>query len=143
VPAPDHVFAPAGFLLLVLVYLVPAHAHGLEQAAKSEVNVDGTKLDRFGTVDVQSKVPDIDPASLHTQLRALPGGVYSAVAIDKTVETMTIEISKRGHAFVQVRPALIPTSQRIPSTWFSSSRKDRTSMSSASPSAATVELVSM
>jgi outer membrane protein assembly factor BamA len=108
VPAPDHVYAPAGFLLLVLVYLVPAHAHGLEQAVKSEVVVDGTKLDRFGTVDVQSKVPDVDPADLHTQLRALPGSVYSAEAIDKTVETMTIEISKRGHAFVQVRTRIDP-----------------------------------
>jgi hypothetical protein len=54
VPAPDHVFAPAGFLFIVLVCLVPAHALGLEHAVKSEVVVDGTNLDRFGTVDVQS-----------------------------------------------------------------------------------------
>lgn len=107
-PAPDHVFAPAGFLFIVLVCLVPAHALGLEHAVKSEVVVDGTNLDRFGTVDVQSTVPDIDPASLHAQLRALSGGLYSAEAIDKTVETMTVEISKRGHAFIQVRPRIDP-----------------------------------
>lgn len=107
-PALDPVAAPAGFLLLVLACVLPAPAHGREQTVKPRMVVDENKLDRFGNVEVQSKVTDIDPTGLYAQLRASPGGAYGAEAIDKTVETLTIEITKRGHAFVQVHPRIDP-----------------------------------
>jgi outer membrane protein insertion porin family len=59
---------------------------------------------RFGTVDVLSNVRDIDAASLGAVLKAQPGGIYNVEAIEKTSENMTIELSKRGYAFAQVRP---------------------------------------
>src|SRR5207245_6777937 len=37
-------------------------------------------------------------------LRAKAGAVYNAEFIEKTVEEMTIAMSKRGYAFAQVRP---------------------------------------
>jgi outer membrane protein insertion porin family len=58
----------------------------------------------FGAVDIQSGVRDIDIGSLRGNLRFSPGSVYNAEAIEKSVEEMTIEVSKRGYAFAQVRP---------------------------------------
>jgi outer membrane protein insertion porin family len=59
---------------------------------------------RFGTVDVQSTVRAIDPSVVRARLRTFPGDIYNAEAVEKTVEDMTIEASKRGFAFASVRP---------------------------------------
>jgi outer membrane protein insertion porin family len=59
---------------------------------------------RIGTVDVLSNVRPIDPSLLRPRLRAFPGDVYNAEAVEKTVEDMTIEAAKRGFAFASVRP---------------------------------------
>src|SRR6476660_3703111 len=58
----------------------------------------------FGPVDIQSGMRDIDPAALRSKLRFSAGSVYNAEAVEKSVEEMTIEVSKRGYAFAQVRP---------------------------------------
>src|SRR4051795_11403806 len=58
----------------------------------------------FGPVDIQSGVRDIDANALRSKLRFSAGGVYNAEAIEKSVEEMTVEVSKRGYAFAQVRP---------------------------------------
>src|SRR6185436_7558622 len=39
-----------------------------------------------------------------SKLRFSAGSVYNAEAVEKSVEEMTIEVSKRGYAFAQVRP---------------------------------------
>ena len=59
---------------------------------------------RFGTVDIQSNISVVDAASLRGKLRAGPGDVYNAEAVEKTVEDVTIEIAKRGYPFAAVRP---------------------------------------
>lgn len=59
---------------------------------------------RFGNVDVQSNVADIDPANLRANLKANSGSVYNAEAIEKSVEDMTVEMSRRGYPFAQIRP---------------------------------------
>jgi outer membrane protein insertion porin family len=58
----------------------------------------------FGAVDIQSGVRDIDIGALRSKLRFSPGAVYNAEAIEKSTEEMTIEVTKRGYAFAQVRP---------------------------------------
>src|SRR3954454_6018013 len=58
----------------------------------------------FGSVDIQSGVRDLDIPALRSKLRFSPGSVYNAEAIEKTTEEMTIEVSKRGYAFANVRP---------------------------------------
>src|SRR5215212_9470444 len=58
----------------------------------------------FGAVDIQSGVRDVDPAALRSKLRFGAGGIYNAELIEKSTEEMTIEMSKRGYAFAQVRP---------------------------------------
>jgi outer membrane protein insertion porin family len=67
-------------------------------------NIDEGVQYRFGTVDVLSNVPDIDPNNLRVRMRTYPGSVYNAEAIEKSVEEMTIEMSKRGYPFAQIRP---------------------------------------
>jgi outer membrane protein insertion porin family len=61
-------------------------------------------LYRFGIVDIVSNVRDVDPAALSARLRMRPGAVYNAEQVEKTVEDITVEMSKRGYAFAQVRP---------------------------------------
>ena len=58
----------------------------------------------FGAVDIQSNVRDVDPGALRGVLRVSPGGTYNAELVEKSVEEMTIVMSKRGYAFAQVRP---------------------------------------
>jgi outer membrane protein insertion porin family len=61
-------------------------------------------LYHFGTVDILSNVRDVSADSLRAVLKARASGVYNVEAIEKTSENMTIEMSKRGYAFAQVRP---------------------------------------
>ncbi|MEJ0076707.1 MAG: outer membrane protein assembly factor BamA [Alphaproteobacteria bacterium] len=58
----------------------------------------------FGSVDIQSGVRDVDIPALRSKLRFSPGAIYNAELIEKSTEEMTIEVSKRGYAFAQVRP---------------------------------------
>ncbi|WP_245504749.1 outer membrane protein assembly factor BamA [Aquabacter spiritensis] len=58
----------------------------------------------FGTVDVVSNIRDVPAANLRNALRMSAGQVYNAELVEKTVENITIEVSKSGYAFAQVRP---------------------------------------
>jgi outer membrane protein insertion porin family len=70
---------------------------------------------RFGTVEVQSNVRDIEPASLRNRIKTSAGGTFNAELIEKSVEEISIEMARRGYAFAQVRPRpdRDPSSQRI------------------------------
>ncbi|MBV8354878.1 MAG: outer membrane protein assembly factor BamA, partial [Candidatus Eremiobacteraeota bacterium] len=59
---------------------------------------------RFGSVDVRSNVRDVDAASLRSRVLTHAGETYNAEAVEKTIEQLTIEVSKRGYAFAQVHP---------------------------------------
>ena len=61
-------------------------------------------LYHFGTVDIQSNIRAVDPQSLRSTLRMKQGNVYNGEAIEKTVEDLTIEITKHGYPFATVRP---------------------------------------
>jgi outer membrane protein insertion porin family len=61
-------------------------------------------LYHFGTIDIQSNVRAVDPQSLRSALRMHSGDVYNGDAIEKTVEGLTIEITKHGYPFATVRP---------------------------------------
>ena len=58
----------------------------------------------FGAINVQSIVQVVVGVTLRDKLRMSAGSTYNAEAVEKTVEDMTIEMSKRGYAFAQVRP---------------------------------------
>lgn len=59
---------------------------------------------RVNSIDVQSNVRNLDPAALRPLLHLRQGSVYNGEKLEKSVEEMTIEASRRGFAFVQVRP---------------------------------------
>jgi len=59
---------------------------------------------RVGSVDFQSTIPTLDGNSLRSYSRVGVGSVYNAEALEKSVEEMQIEASRRGYAFATVRP---------------------------------------
>jgi outer membrane protein insertion porin family len=61
-------------------------------------------LYRFGTVEVQSNIRAVDPLALRPVLRMHRGDVYNGDAVEKTVEDVTVEITKHGYPFATVRP---------------------------------------
>lgn len=59
---------------------------------------------RVGSVDFQTSISTLDAASLRSFSRVSVGSVYNAEALEKSVEEMQIEASRRGYAFAVVRP---------------------------------------
>jgi len=59
---------------------------------------------KVGTIDVVSNVRAIDPSVVRSQLKLGAGSIYNADLVQKSVEAMTIEASRRGYAFANVRP---------------------------------------
>ena len=61
-------------------------------------------LYHFGAIDIQSNIRAVDPQTLRPALRMKQGNVYNGELIEKTVEDLTIEITKHGYPFATVRP---------------------------------------
>jgi outer membrane protein insertion porin family len=59
---------------------------------------------RFGKVEIQSNVATVNANSLYPRLRTSSGDIYNAEAVEKSVESMSIEIARRGYPFSVVRP---------------------------------------
>src|SRR6267154_1204971 len=59
---------------------------------------------RVGSVDFQSSIGALDGNSLRPFSRVNVGSLYNAEALEKSVEEMQIEASRRGYAFAIVRP---------------------------------------
>ncbi|WP_257165050.1 outer membrane protein assembly factor BamA [Bradyrhizobium sp. SRS-191] len=59
---------------------------------------------RVGSVDFQSTISTLDPNSLRGYSRVSVGSLYNVENIEKSVEEMQIEASRRGYAFAVVRP---------------------------------------
>lgn len=59
---------------------------------------------RVATVNFQSSIGTLDGNSLRNFSRVYVGSLYNAEALEKSVEEMQIEASRRGYAFAIVRP---------------------------------------
>jgi len=59
---------------------------------------------RVASVTFQSSIPTLDGNSLRSFSRVNVGSLYNAEALEKSVEEMQIEASRRGYAFAAVRP---------------------------------------
>ncbi len=105
--------------LLRQYYLKNGYADARVVAANAELDVDGSgffinftieegELYHFGTVIVESALPDIQPDSLKGDLLTEAGDVYNASLIDKSVEKATLRVSEQGYAFARVRPRATP-----------------------------------
>ncbi|MDA9437511.1 outer membrane protein assembly factor BamA [Bradyrhizobium sp. CCBAU 51627] len=59
---------------------------------------------RVGSVDFRTSIPNFDASSLRSFSRVNVGSLYNVESVEKTVEDMQIEASRRGYAFAVVRP---------------------------------------
>ena len=59
---------------------------------------------RVASVDFQTSIGTLDAKSLRSFSRVNVGSLYNAEALEKSVEEMQIEASRRGYAFAIVRP---------------------------------------
>ena len=59
---------------------------------------------RVDAVNFESSIPSFDGNSLRSYSRVSVGSLYNAEALEKSVEEMQIEASRRGYAFAIVRP---------------------------------------
>jgi outer membrane protein insertion porin family len=68
--------------------------------------VEEGELYHYGNVDIESTLPNVDPATLRNELLTQSGAIYNAEYIDKTSEKITVAVSEQGYAFGQVRPRI-------------------------------------
>ncbi|HZR88905.1 MAG TPA: outer membrane protein assembly factor BamA [Bradyrhizobium sp.] len=59
---------------------------------------------RVGSVKYESSIPNFDPNTLSSFSHVYVGSLYNAEALEKSVEEMQIEASRRGYAFAVVHP---------------------------------------
>src|SRR5690606_17340164 len=58
----------------------------------------------FGEIDIESRVPDLEPEQLRELLRTRPGDVYDANRVEDSIVALTEEIGELGYAFAEVQP---------------------------------------
>jgi len=59
---------------------------------------------RVGNIGIESRVPGVDGEALRGDLAISSGAVYSADAVEKSVQAMTRTAARQGNPFVLVRP---------------------------------------
>jgi outer membrane protein insertion porin family len=59
---------------------------------------------RVASVEFQSSIASLDGNSFRGLSRVSVGSIYNAEAVEKSVEEMSIEASRRGYAFASVKP---------------------------------------
>lgn len=59
---------------------------------------------RFGNIQIDSSLRELDPEELYRVIETRSGDTYDATAVDRSIEALTLEVSRFGYAFVQVRP---------------------------------------
>ena len=72
--------------------------------------LDEGPLYRFGKVDIELHMKNVDPASLRQDLRTHPGDTYDADAVSKTVDDLTMDLAKSGQPFASA----FPRTERVP-----------------------------
>jgi outer membrane protein insertion porin family len=68
------------------------------------INVSEGAQYRIGSVNVDSRIPEVDTGTLQARVATSPGAVYNAEAVERSLQNVTTEVARRGHAFAQVRP---------------------------------------
>lgn len=68
------------------------------------ITVDEGPRYRFGNVNVDSSIPEVDAANLKGLVRTREGRVFNATAIERTTEDLSTAVARKGYSFAQVRP---------------------------------------
>lgn len=61
---------------------------------------------RFGNIDAEIRLRDLDPTVVSGVMEVEEGDWYDADAIDETVDAIALEVGTLGYAFVDVRPRI-------------------------------------
>jgi outer membrane protein insertion porin family len=69
--------------------------------------VDEGELFKFGTIDVESVLPGVDPNDLRRQILTVGGTTFNQSLMEKTVERLTLSLAEQGIAFARVRPKTV------------------------------------
>lgn len=59
---------------------------------------------RFASIDIDSTIPGVDSGSLMRYVTTKPGRIFDSAEVENTVEELTIQLSRAGYSFAQVRP---------------------------------------
>jgi outer membrane protein insertion porin family len=101
--------------LLRRFYLARGYADFNVRSAIAELTPDGKSFVitfsveegaeyKFGTVDLESRLPDLEPSSLRQLIKTEAGDTYNADQIEASITALTDEIGKLGYAFVEIDP---------------------------------------
>ena len=63
---------------------------------------------KFADVTIDSKIKDLDPKALRTQIPINAGDTYDASQVQKAIDTLTNAAGTKGYAFAQVHPRMVP-----------------------------------
>jgi outer membrane protein insertion porin family len=66
--------------------------------------VDEGPVYKFGDINIQSQIKDVDPTKLTGLLKTKKGDTYNAKEIEDTVDALTDAAGTLGYAFVNIRP---------------------------------------
>lgn len=58
----------------------------------------------FGEIGLETTLSDVDPEKLRGELRTHEGDTYSSLDVEKSLEALTLDVSRQGYAFAQIRP---------------------------------------
>jgi outer membrane protein insertion porin family len=59
---------------------------------------------RIGSVNVDSRIPEITSESVAGGIATSAGSVYNADAVERSLQSITTNVARRGYSFAQVRP---------------------------------------
>jgi len=59
---------------------------------------------RIGSVNVDSRIPEVSAAAVQGNVATSAGSVYNADAVEKSLQGITTDVARRGHPFALVRP---------------------------------------
>jgi outer membrane protein insertion porin family len=68
------------------------------------ITVDEGERYFFGNVSIDSSIPGVDTQGLMRVLRTRSGNEFNATLIERTIEDLSVALSRSGFAFAQVRP---------------------------------------
>ncbi|MBM6595766.1 outer membrane protein assembly factor BamA [Microvirga pudoricolor] len=68
------------------------------------IAVDEGQQYRVGSVNVESRIPGVNADALRNDIGVSAGSVYNADAVEKSLQNITTDVVRDGHAFAQVRP---------------------------------------
>jgi len=66
--------------------------------------VEEGELYNFGSIDIETNLKSLDPEAVRSKISTIPGKIYDASKIDKSLEKITTEAAAFGYAFARVRP---------------------------------------